>query len=267
MARISIIMGIYNCADTLAEAIDSIIAQTYTEWELIMCNDASNDDGRTLEIAKQYEKQDSRIHVISNESNIGLAATLNHCLEYAKCEYIARMDGDDYCFPTRLEEEINFLDEHPEYALVSCGMIYFDENGDWGRDHPKEKPEKIDFVYGPPFDHAPVMMRRNILNEIGNYTVRENLRRGQDYYLWHKFYVAGYKGYNLQKWLYKMRDDQNAAKRRTFKSRIYATKNHIEMMRNLGLPKKYYIVAFRRILIAMCPGFVYRYFHRKRFKD
>ena len=264
MSRISIIMGIYNCADTLAEAIDSIIAQTYTDWELIMCDDASTDDGRTLALAKHYETLHENIHVIQNEKNLGLAATLNHCLEYAHSEFIARMDGDDLSLPTRFEEQVAFLDEHPEYALVSGQMINFDENGEWGVQGNVECPTKLDFVYRSPFCHAPVMMRREALNSVGNYTVRPDLRRGQDYYLWHKFYVAGYKGYNFQHPIYKMRDDQNASKRRNFKNRLYSAKKHIEVMRNLGLPKRYYLVSLRPIIISLCPNFVYNYFHRRR---
>lgn len=257
-------MGVYNCASTLAEAVDSILAQTYTDWELIMCDDASTDNGQTLALARHYETQDPRIIVITNSQNLGLAATLNHCLEYATGEYIARMDGDDISLPTRLEEEVAFLDSHPEYALVSCAMINFDENGDWGIQRNVEKPEKRDFIYCTPFWHAPVLMRHKILSSIGNYTVRADLRRGQDYYLWHKFYVAGHKGYNIQKPLYKMRDDKKAAKRRSFKSRIYSARKHIEVMKNLGLPKKYYLVSLRQILISFLPGFAYRYLHKRR---
>ena len=96
--KISIIMGAYNCEDTLSEAIDSIIQQTYKDWELIICDDGSKDN--TLSIAKEYEKQYENIHVYKNEKNLGLNKTLNKCLSYAKGEYIARMDGDDISLPT-----------------------------------------------------------------------------------------------------------------------------------------------------------------------
>ena len=121
--RISILMGIYNCADALSEAIDSILKQTYTEWKLILCDDGSSDN--TYQIAEHYrEKHPDKIVLIKNNKNMGLNYTLNHCLEYADTEYVARMDGDDISLPNRFEEEIKFLDSNPQYALVSCPMIY-----------------------------------------------------------------------------------------------------------------------------------------------
>jgi len=194
--KISIIMGIYNCADTLREALDSILAQTYTDWEMIMCDDCSTDN--TMEVAQEYVDRYDNFLLIKNKRNSRLAATLNHCLEYAESEYIARMDGDDISIPERFAVQVAFLDAHPEYAFVSCSMINFDGNGEWGVQTKPEKPCIRDFVYTSPFCHAPVMMRRKVLNEVGNYTVKKALRRGQDFYLWHKFYRTGYKGYNIQ---------------------------------------------------------------------
>ncbi|MFQ9065328.1 MAG: glycosyltransferase family 2 protein [Eubacterium sp.] len=105
---VSVIMGIYNCADTLAESLDSLLVQTYQNFEIIMCNDGSTDN--TFEIAKQYnDKYSDRIVLIENAKNMGLNYTLNHCLEYCKGEYIARMDGDDISLPLRFEKEVSFF--------------------------------------------------------------------------------------------------------------------------------------------------------------
>ena len=134
MARVSIIMGIYNCAPTLSEAIDSILAQTFTDWQLILCDDGSTDN--TYSVAKRYLSQNhEKIILLQNKSNMGLNHTLNYCLEVATGDYIARMDGDDISLPTRLEKEVAFLDAHPEYAIVSTPMIFFDETGEWGRSY------------------------------------------------------------------------------------------------------------------------------------
>ena len=100
-ANVSIIMGIYNCAETLPEAIESILNQTYLNWELIMCDDGSSDD--TWKIAIRYaEKYPDKIKILKNESNKGLNYTLNRCLKKATGKYIARMDGDDISMPERL---------------------------------------------------------------------------------------------------------------------------------------------------------------------
>ena len=125
--KVSIIMGVFNCSDTLSDALDSILAQTYQNWELILCDDGSTDD--TYRVASEYcGRYPGKIVLLQNEKNMGLNHTLNRCLAAATGVYIARMDGDDISLPERLSLEVAFLDAHPEYAIVSCPMIYFDDD-------------------------------------------------------------------------------------------------------------------------------------------
>lgn len=259
--KVSVAMAIYNCATTLREAIESIIAQTYTDWELIMCDDASTDE--TLKIALEYAERSENIFVIRNAQNLGLPASLNRCIELAKGKYIARMDGDDISLPERFEVEVSFLDTHPEYAIVSCAMINFDENGEWGIQRKPEYPTKMDFIYDSPFCHAPCMMRKDALADVGYYTVREELRRGQDYFLWHKFYCKGYKGYNFQTPYYKMRDDKSAAKRRSLKAFYNSAKMQYLVYKDLGIPIKYYYRILRTLLVGVIPKPIYLYLHKR----
>ena len=100
-------MGIYNCASTLEAAVRSIQAQTYTDWELIMCDDGSTDD--TLAVARKLAEEDGRIILLRNMMNRGLNYTLNKCLESATGEFIARQDGDDESVSTRFEKQVQFL--------------------------------------------------------------------------------------------------------------------------------------------------------------
>lgn len=220
MPKVSIIMGIYNCAPTLPEAIDSILAQTFSNWELILCDDGSADS--TYAVAKSYQERfPDKIVLLQNERNMGLNHTLNRCLQKADGEYVARMDGDDVSLPTRLEKEATFLDEHPEYAIVSTPMIFFDESGDWGRSYAIEKPTKHDFIkHSPVHCHAPCMIRREAYLAVGGYTEDKRMLRFEDVNLWYKLYAKGYVGYNLDEPLYKMRDDHAAANRRSLKSRM-----------------------------------------------
>ena len=146
MARISVLMGIYNCAPYLQEALDSLYAQTYQDFKIILCDDGSKDE--TYAIAQRNAEEHDNIVLIRNEKNMGLNYTLNHCLEYADTEYCARMDGDDISLPTRFEEEIKFLDEHPEYAVVSVPMIYFDEKGDFRTGRGNGEVKSQDFIPG-----------------------------------------------------------------------------------------------------------------------
>lgn len=265
-ARISIIMGIYNCADTLSDAIESLLSQTYKDWKLIMCDDGSTDD--TYEIADEYRKKNpSQIILIRNQKNRGLNYTLNNCLKYVDGEYVARMDGDDLSLPHRLEKEIEFLDKNQEYAIVSTPMIFFDQKGDWGQGTAIEIPKKSDFVFHPPFHcHAPVMIRTEAILKVGGYTVDSRLLRYEDCNLWYKLYSAGYKGYNLQEPLYKMRDDRKAYKRRTFSSRMRAVYVQWKGFRMIKMPIFYYpflvIELIKCILISIVPEFVYTFLHR-----
>ena len=141
---VSIIMGVYNEEKTLERCLDSIIAQTYDNWELIVCDDCS-DDG-TVGILEKYIKKDNRIKLLRNEKNIRLAASLNKCLDAAKGEYIARMDADDISLPNRLEKQVKFLEEHEDIDCVGSNMVVFDESGDKGVRESIEKPIKKDML-------------------------------------------------------------------------------------------------------------------------
>lgn len=254
-------MGIYNCAPTLPEALDSLLAQTYQGFKVIMCDDGSTDN--TYEVAQAYvDKYPGKFILIKNDKNLKLAATLNHCLEYADTEYVARMDGDDISLPTRFEKEIKFLDGHPEYALVSCPMIYFDDHGDFRTGISIERPTAATFRYGTPFCHAPVMVRMTVYKEVGGYTVGEKTERMEDYYLWYKIYRNGNIGFNLSEPLYKMRDDRNAQMRRvSFKLRKTGFHTDVEVLKGLGLRNPYAYPVFHFIagsLGQLLPSNIYK---------
>lgn len=260
---ISIIMGIYNCADTLPDAIDSLLEQTYTDWELIMCDDGSSDN--SFEVAEQYTKLYSdRIVLLRNVQNMGLNYTLNHCLRHASGVYIARMDGDDISAPERFEKEIQALEERPEIAVVSTNMTYFNEQGTWGKGNVIPFPTGKDFMHGTPFCHAPCMIRRTVMEEIGGYTDDPKYLRVEDYDLWVKLYAAGYRGMNLEEPLYHMRDDRNASKRRKFRYRINEARVICKAVRLLKLPVWNYIRACRPIVVGLLPVWLYQRLHKLR---
>lgn len=268
--KISIIMGIYNCAQTLPPAIDSILGQTFSDWELIMCDDGSTDD--TYPVAHAYQQRDpDRFVLIRNDQNMGLNQTLNRCLELARGTYVARMDGDDLSLPQRLEREARFLDEHPEYAIVSTPMIFFDESGDWGRSYSIERPTKRDFIkHSPVHCHAPCMIRREAYLAVGGYTVDKRMLRFEDVNLWYKLYANGYMGYNLDEPLYKMRDDQAATRRRSLRSRmngVYVMYVGFKLFEFPWYLYGYVAVDFLKHLIkGIMPDRLYLLFHKKAFR-
>ena len=262
-AKISILMGIYNCAKTLPEAIDSILAQTYSNWKLIMCDDGSADN--TYKVAQQYaQKYPKKIVLIKNEKNMGLNYTLNHCLKYADTEYIARMDGDDISLPQRFEKQVEFLENHPQYAIVSSPIIYFDQDGIFKTGTANGEPNINNMAKGTPFCHAPCLVRAEAYHTVGGYAVDKKRLRVEDWDLWVRMYEKGYRGYNLSEPLYKMRDDRNAFSRRKFKYRINEARVTASAIKKLKLSKKYYIWMLRPIIVGLLPKPIYMFLHKRK---
>lgn len=263
---ISIISGIYNCAETLPEAIESILAQTVTDWEWILCDDASGDN--TYAVAKEYaDKYPGKFVLIQNAQNMGLNYTLNRCLGHAKGKYIARMDGDDLCSPNRFAEELRCLEENPDIAIVSSDMEFFDETGTWGRISHPEFPQNKDFLAGSPFCHAPCMVRREAYEAVGGYTVDKKLLRVEDYHLWFKMYANSLKGRNIPKSLYQMRDDRNAYSRRKFRYRLNEAYVRLLVVKELKLPFYTAFYALRPIIVGLLPRKLYDLLHKRNLRQ
>ena len=263
--KVSIIMGIYNCEDTLEASIKSIINQTYKNWELIMCDDCSSDN--TFNIAKKYAKEyPSKIKVIKNEKNLTLGPTLNRCIELVEGKYIARQDGDDLSDSQRIEKQVRFLQENKEFDLVGTSMSVFDENGIYGVRNLKEIPQGEDLMKGSVFAHATVLIKTEAMKSLNGYSMEDSRRQVEDYDLWFRFFEKKYKGYNLQEALYEVREDREAYKRKNIKRRL----NEINVMINgckiLKLSKKSYIMIAKPIIAGIIPQKLLMEYHRKKFK-
>lgn len=254
--KVSVLMGIYNCADTLEQAVASIQNQTYGNWELILCDDGSKDD--TYAVAKRLADEDARIVLVKNDTNLGLNKTLNKCLHLASGEYIARMDGDDVCDPSRFEKQVYYLDNNPNIGIVSTPMVYFDETGPWGRSYAIDYPKPEDVVSGSPICHAPVMLRKACLDAVGGYSEDDRTMRVEDVDLWIRLYAEGYRCHNLSEPLYWMRNDQNAYARRKYRYRINSTRVRLIGCKKLRLGPKCYIKAFYPMLVGLIPTSVRR---------
>ncbi len=265
--KISIIMGIYNCSKTLPEAIESILAQTYDNWELIMCDDCSTDD--TYKVAEEYKnKYPDKIKLIRNEKNSKLAFSLNHCLKYATGKYVARMDGDDISLPERFEKQVKFLNDNPDIHLVGTSMQRFNEKGKNDIVTPPQKIDKYILRNRIPFNHATILTYKYVYDELNGYTVAERTNRAQDYDLWFRFFHKGFMGANMMEPLYLVREDENAVRRRTAKVRINAYKTTRMGYKLLGYPK-HWIIRATVVMIFKCitPYFIvdkYREFQSKK---
>ena len=266
-AKVSVLMGIYNCEKTLYDAINSIINQTYFNWELILCDDGSKDT--TFFIAKEFQMlYPEKIILLSNEKNIKLAATLNRCLKYAKGDYIARMDSDDISLENRLEVQCNFLDNNLMYDLVGSSVLPFDENDKTrGIRIYKEKPQKQDLKYGTPFAHPTIMMRKEAIKELKGYSESSDCFRCEDLELWIRFYKSGRKGYNLKVPLLKYREGRIDYRRRNLQDALRISKLTRLGINQLGMNKVNFIFSLKPIIRALLPSSIVRIIHNMKLKS
>lgn len=186
--RVSVIMPAYNASAFIRAAVDSILAQTFRDFELIILNDGSTDD--TLAIIDGYI--DERIRLI-NKSNSGVASTLNLGLKEAKGEFIWRHDADDISLPTKLERQMEFMDAHPEFVLCATQVAFMTERGKiaWDKRQPKTKwlgddgfreVRFEDFSPYSPVTHGTTLFRRSVLKDVPFY--REAFITSEDIDMW-----------------------------------------------------------------------------------
>lgn len=187
MPKISVILPAYNAENYISQAIDSILAQTYGDFEFIILNDCSTDG--TERIILSFD--DPRIRYVRNEQNLGVAATLNRGLELAAGEYIARMDADDISLPERFFRQVSYLDVHPEIAVLGTDIRLIGAGS--GIRSFSQTPERLktDLLFDCCFAHPAVMMRRQAILSLGGYD--PDFNGAEDYHLWARCVMAGYQ--------------------------------------------------------------------------
>lgn len=196
--RVSILFPVYNTAQYLREAVDSMLAQTFEDFELIVLNDCSPDNAE--DIIDTYH--DPRIVRYRGEKNVGLANVLNVGIAMARGEYIARMDSDDISLPERLKVQVDFLDTHSEYDLVSVGMKEFGD-GDRIYSYDNETEEiKFNALFYSPILHASSMWRRQSFEGL---LYDQSFVPSEDYHLWTRALLKGITMRNLPEVLYRYR--------------------------------------------------------------
>ena len=182
---ISVAMSVYNGERFLAPAIESILGQTFGDFEFLILDDGSTD--ATPRIVAGYAALDPRIRPIIRE-NRGLVASLNQLLEEARAPIVARMDADDISRPERFAKQAAFLDAHPDYGVIGCWTEDIDENGERygikGNDHPQDHDGFLDAIENgwPLICHPAAMFRRDIVLSVGGY--HGAFRHCEDYDLW-----------------------------------------------------------------------------------
>lgn len=265
MPEISVIMGVYNCKDRvlLQKSVQSIINQTYRDWEFIICNDGSTDN--TLEILKEIEHMDPRIKVISYSNNVGLSNALNECIKMAEGKYIARQDDDDISKADRFEKLIDAFKKNEDIVLVGSNAFVVDDEGTWGEYKVKERPTKESFLWTNPFAHPTVMVKREVLIRCGGYRVAKETRRCEDYDLFMRLYALGYKGMNLQEKLYYYRIVNDNKKYRPMKYRIDEAVVRAKGYRLLGLYPIGIIYVLKPVIIGLLPQVIFKKIRNGRY--
>ena len=258
-------MAAYNSASTIAESIESILQQTFTDWEFIICDDGSTDN--TFQIIQEYAaKYPGKIIAIQNERNSKLPYSLNHCLKRAKGEYIARMDADDRSYPDRLEKQLTYLLAHPEIDVVGTGMTCFDQDRITGERLPPKEPSPGIIGLGVPFFHATIMMKKSAYDALNGYSLKDYVLRCEDVDLWIRFFAKGFKGANLQESLYYVREDMAASRRRNFKNAMNASKTLLRGFQENGYPLKQYLYVAKPTISVLVPQKLKYAINQKRWR-
>ena len=197
---VSVIMPVYNTKDFVWEAIESILNQTFEEFEFIIVDDWSTDG--SYEICEKYAKKDKRIRLYKNEKNSWVAYTKNRLIELSTTDYLASQDSDDVSTQNRLKLQYKFLEEHKEYAVVWWDNIIIDEEWKviWHRSYSDNIRNVI--LKKSPVSHPTTMMRKSDFLSVWWYS---KVKYVEDYDLWIKFYTQWYKIKNINKDLLKYR--------------------------------------------------------------
>ena len=250
---ISVIMGVYNGADTIESAVQSILKQTHQKLELIICDDASTDN--TWSLLQRWAQKDCRIRLLRNQKNEGAAIARNRCLEQAHGDFVAIMDADDISMPLRLELQLSFLEKHRGISFVgSRGEFFSDHLGDLKKTYWFiDAPQKRDFLMTLPFVHASLMFRAEVLWALGGYSDSKVVKRSEDYDLLLRAYVAGYCGVNLPDVLYAIRLDETTYRRRKYRYRLNECVVKWRGFSALGLMPNGIPYALKPLLVGLVP--------------
>lgn len=225
---VSVVMPVYNGEQYLREAIDSILTQTYRNFELIIIDDGSTD--RSAAIIEEYRQIDDRVLVQKHSKNQGVVSSLNRGIRLARGDYLARMDADDISFPDRLYEQCRFLDAHNDIGIVGTSAIIINERNKKIGFYPVYNDDfgiRWTLLFYPPFIHPTVMIRRKILLE-NDLFYSNSYEYIEDYELWTRLLLFT-KGANLEKPLFYYRINPESV---TSKNKNHQIQNQIPISRN-----------------------------------
>lgn len=262
---ISVIMSVRNGESTLDESIGSILNQTIQEWEFIVCDDGSSDN--TYKMLLEYASSDSRFIILRNQESMGLAYSLNRCIEVSRSNILARQDADDTSTYDRFEKQYPFVLTHPEYAIVGTSWNNVDGNGHiLCQLHPLLQPTAKEQAKGGSFMHPSWMMRKDQIAKVGYYTANKYTLRNQDYHLVMKVLAEGMALFNMPDILYNYTADEKMLKRtRDIKKVKGLMWIAWDSFRRNHLPFYYYIYVLKPLVVHMIPEGLMNRYHKRNF--
>lgn len=214
---VSVIIPVFNAGRYIDECMQSVLSQTYSNIEVILCDDCSTDESYRKLLSY---KNDKRVKVLKNEKNLHQARTRNKCIEQAKGEFVLLQDADDVSKPNRIERLMESLEDGVDFVGSNC--YCFDDQGNIHEILTKKEmyPVRKSLLWGIPYVHASLLIRKSCLQKIGGYRFTKHTKRGEDYDMVMRLYAAGFRGKNIDDELYGYRVDKETINRRDFKSRI-----------------------------------------------
>lgn len=259
--KISVIMSEYNTDVKLFEkSIQSILNQTYKNFELIIIDDCGKNDVK--KIVKKFN--DNRIIVFKNKKNSGLVYSLNRAIEKSTGKYIARMDTDDYAYPNRIELQVNFLEQNKQYDIIGGNAVLYDGINEWGKTTGNGEITKKQMLNGCPLIHPSVMYKKKFIKDIGGY---QNYQRCEDYATWIEAISKEYRLYKMSEIVIKYHLSKEDYKKRTLKTRkgFFKMLKHQYKKLNPTLLNicKIYIKTF---IAGIIPGSLMYKYHYKKYK-
>ena len=229
---VSVLFPVYNGAYYLEESIQSILDQTYDNFEIIIIDDGSSDDSTS--VIQNFS--DSRIRFYKNETNQGLAATLNRAINLSKGYYLARQDQDDFSLPQRFEKQVGFLESHPDYGIVGTWAKV--RRGTKENERVIEPPTdsltiKFELLFENQFVHSSVMIRKEVFERIGLYSTNISRQPPEDYELWSRI-ARKFELSNIPEILHVYNRLPNSMSRRNGNTGLYKNQKIIIISENLA---------------------------------